>query len=76
MLDRSSGGCMSEDRLAELEMRTAFQDDTIAALNDVIVQQQQAITRLQRELKELREHVLLHMPQDRRQPVDERPPHY
>lgn len=67
---------MSEERLAELEMRTAFQDDTIAALNDVIVQQQQAIDRLRRELKELRAHVLHYMPRDGRPPEDERPPHY
>lgn len=67
---------MSESRLAELEMRTAFQDDTIAALNDVIVQQQKAIDQLRRELRELRDHVLLHMAGDPKSPLDERPPHY
>ncbi len=67
---------MSEERLTELEMRTAFQDDTIAALNDAIVKQQNAIDQLRRELKALRDHVLLSLPGDSKQPDDERPPHY
>ncbi|HSX71321.1 SlyX family protein [Pseudomonas subflava] len=36
-----------ESRIIELESRLAFQDDTIAALNDVVVEQQRAIERLQ-----------------------------
>ena len=35
-----------EQRVIELESRQAFQDDTIAALNDVVVEQQQVIERL------------------------------
>ena len=33
-----------EARIAELEVRQAFQDDTIQALNDVIVEQQRLIS--------------------------------
>ena len=39
-----------EARIAELEMRQAFQDDTIQALNDVIVEQQRIFTRLEAQL--------------------------
>ena len=38
-------------QIAELEMRQAFQDDTIQALNDVIVEQQMALTRIQKQLE-------------------------
>ncbi|MBF8746445.1 MULTISPECIES: SlyX family protein [Pseudomonas] len=41
------------DRIVELEMRQAFQDDTIQALNDVIAAQGEAIVRLQMQVSEL-----------------------
>ena len=42
-----------ELRLADLESRLAFQDDTIQALNDVVVGQQRAIERLQLQIEAL-----------------------
>ena len=36
-----------EERITELESRVAFQDDTIQALNDVLVAPQRALERLQ-----------------------------
>lgn len=39
-----------ENRLAELEARLAFQDDTIQTLNDVLVEQQRTVERLQAQL--------------------------
>ena len=36
-----------DSRMADLEARLAFQDDTIQALNDVLVEQQRAIDLLQ-----------------------------
>lgn len=36
-----------QSRVIELESRLAFQDDTIATLNDVVVEQHKAIERLQ-----------------------------
>lgn len=39
-----------EDRVTELESRLAFQDDTIQALNDVLVAQQRALDRLQQQM--------------------------
>lgn len=42
-----------EDRIVELESRQAFQDDTIQALNDALVEQQKLIERLQLHMQAL-----------------------
>ncbi|MBK4988902.1 hypothetical protein IAE33_002397 [Pseudomonas sp. S60] len=42
-----------EQRMVELETRQAFQDDTIQALNDVVVEQGRVIERLQLQMAEL-----------------------
>ncbi|HEN8798911.1 hypothetical protein HP546_24925 [Pseudomonas sp. CM25] len=42
-----------EMRMVELETRQAFQDDTIQALNDVVVEQGRVIDRLQLQVAEL-----------------------
>lgn len=42
-----------EARITELETRLAFQDDTIQALNDVIVEQQRRLDRLAHQLQVL-----------------------
>jgi SlyX protein len=39
-----------EARVTDLESRLAFQDDTIQALNDVLVAQQRALDRLQQQM--------------------------
>ncbi|WP_122665123.1 SlyX family protein [Pseudomonas viridiflava] len=39
-----------EARVTDLESRLAFQDDTIQALNDVLVTQQRALDRLQQQM--------------------------
>ncbi|MFJ4346840.1 SlyX family protein [Pseudomonas sp. NPDC089401] len=45
---------MSEQaRIIELETRQAFQDDTLQALNDVVVEQGRVIERLQLQVAEL-----------------------
>ncbi|NIF29149.1 hypothetical protein F3J44_22550 [Pantoea sp. Tr-811] len=45
---------MSMDaRIIELETRQAFQDDTLQALNDVVVEQGRVIERLQLQVAEL-----------------------
>jgi len=43
-----------EKRLIEVETRLAFQDDTLQALNAVVVRQQQEIDRLRREIEALK----------------------
>jgi len=42
-----------EERIVELESRQAFQDDTIQALNDALVEQQKLIERLQVQIQAL-----------------------
>ncbi|WP_026014179.1 SlyX family protein [Pseudomonas psychrophila] len=42
-----------EVRVMDLESRLAFQDDTIQALNDVLVSQQNAVDRLQLQMAAL-----------------------
>ncbi|MDH0729658.1 SlyX family protein [Pseudomonas sichuanensis] len=42
-----------EMQIVELETRQAFQDDTIQALNDVVVEQGRVIERLQLQVAEL-----------------------
>ena len=42
-----------EARVMDLESRLAFQDDTIQALNDVLVMQQNAVDRLQMQMAAL-----------------------
>ncbi|MDR2306164.1 MAG: SlyX family protein [Paucimonas sp.] len=42
-----------EMRITELETRQAFQDDTLQALNDVVVEQGRVIERLQMQVAEL-----------------------
>jgi len=42
-----------EERVMELESRQAFQDDTIQALNDVLVAQQRALDRMQLQMAAL-----------------------
>ncbi|MDV7210492.1 SlyX family protein [Azotobacter beijerinckii] len=42
-----------ETRINDLETRLAFQDDTIQALNDVLVAQQRVVERLQLQLEAL-----------------------
>ncbi|MBV4534898.1 MULTISPECIES: SlyX family protein [Pseudomonas] len=42
-----------ESQIIDLETRMAFQDDTIQALNDVVVEQGRVIDRLQLQMAEL-----------------------
>ena len=47
-------------RMVDLESRQAFQDDTLQALNDVVVEQARIIERLQLQMSELlRRHEVL-----------------
>lgn len=43
----------AEQRITDLESRLAFQDDTIQALNDVLVVQQRELDRLQLQVAAL-----------------------
>jgi uncharacterized coiled-coil protein SlyX len=63
------------ERIDALEMRVAYQDDTIETLNQTITAQWQQIDALRRQLAELRERL---QDAERNAPgaVNERPPHY
>ena len=64
-----------EQRIAELEMRQAFQDDTVEALNEVLVAQQRLIARMQKQLELLAQRQAdLHTQFD--ETPNEPPPHY
>lgn len=67
---------MSESRLTELESRQAFQDDTLQALNDVVVQQQRQIERLQLQVEALAKRQQAMSVQFDIMDDDAPPPHY
>jgi SlyX protein len=60
----------------ELETRLSFQEDTLARLNDALIDQQRQLDALRETLTRLTG-LLERLPDDRREaPLDERPPHY
>jgi uncharacterized coiled-coil protein SlyX len=63
------------ERVDALEMRVAYQDDTIETLNQTITAQWQQIDALTRQLAELRER-LRDAERSAPAPVNEPPPHY
>lgn len=65
------------ERLTELEVRVAFQDQTIQDLNEVVTRQQREIDRLTRELEALKSRIAGLAPAMVIAPEDEKPPpHY
>jgi SlyX protein len=65
-----------EERVAELESRQAFQDDTIQALNDVLVAQQRSLDRLQLQMAALLKRQEEMGGQFETQEEEAPPPHY
>ncbi len=63
-----------DDRIVELEVRAAYQDKTIADLDEVIQAFTQRVILLERELVLLKETLKAGAPDVG--PQDERPPHY
>jgi uncharacterized coiled-coil protein SlyX len=63
------------ERVDALEMRVAYQDDTIETLNQTITAQWQHIDALTRQLAELRER-LQDTERNAPAPANEPPPHY
>ncbi len=67
-----------EEKIIEIETKMAFQEETIEQLNTVIINQQNAIDKLQRQLVQLNskiEEESQHWQSDQN-PADETPPHY
>jgi len=64
------------DRINELEVKLAFAEDMLDALNATVYRQQQQIDRLLLEVRELREQLAAAAPAEARSLRDEVPPHY
>ena len=69
---------MSEDRIIELEIKAAYQEDLLQSLNNVIAQQQQQIDRLETTMTLLHERInsLTLATQSHQEQKTEIPPHY
>ena len=66
-----------EKRVDELEFRIAFQEDTLAQLNDVIAQQRNEIDHLTKQLGEVIDTLISTMQTGgSASDIDENPPHY
>ncbi len=67
----------AEQAIAELEMKVAFQDHTIDALNDSITEQQYQLDKVNFQLKHLIDKVKSIQPSDIAKASEETPPpHY
>lgn len=67
-----------EDRVVELETRSAYQEETIRVLNDAVADQQRQIERLKLYCQQLLERIQAQADaaQGPTVPADEIPPHY
>ncbi len=68
-----------EDRLTDLEIRLSYQEDTLIALEKLVVKQSEQIALLERANQTLYErlnHLLENMDAGRTGGDDEKPPHY
>jgi SlyX protein len=66
-----------DEALIELQTQLAFQEHTIAELNDVVTAQQKQLDLLRLELKMLRDKLGdLEVRVETGPPADEKPPHY
>ncbi|WP_374088364.1 SlyX family protein [Methylomicrobium lacus] len=69
---------MNEERIIELEIKVAYQDDLLQALNQIVSQQQQQIDRLEAAYRQLNDKMqnLLTEARSPGETVHEIPPHY
>lgn len=68
---------MSEERIIELEIKQAYQEDLIQTLNSIVADQQKQIGKLEETCKLLHDKIKsLAMTERNPGAIDERPPHY
>jgi SlyX protein len=68
---------MNEDRIIELEIKTAYQEDLLQTLNTIVGQQQQQIDRLEATCSLLNDRIKsLSTEGSSGESIDETPPHY
>lgn len=66
---------MNNDRLINLEIKFAHQEDFIEKLNQVVTTQQKTIERLEKEILDLKRNINTGVDANRSL-TDDRPPHY
>lgn len=68
---------MTENRLIELEIKVAYQEDLLQDLNEIVTRQQRQIDRLELICHQLNEHIKnLQTNHGLSEAVDQTPPHY
>jgi SlyX protein len=67
---------MMEARLIEIEIKLSYAEDTLEALNRTVFRQQEQIDQLQQLVIRLANQLQDLAPPERREPGEERPPHY
>ncbi len=68
---------MNEDRIIELEIKQAYQEDLIQTLNQIVAEQQKQLGKLEETCKYLNEKIKsLALSKQDIEIIDERPPHY
>jgi SlyX protein len=68
---------MNEDRIIELEIKTAYQEDLLQTLNKIVGEQQQQIVRLEATCRMLNERIKsLSVEGGGGESVEDLPPHY
>ncbi len=72
--EQTTANTLDQQRIDELEMKAAFQEQLIADLNDELVKHGTRLTQLEQQMTRIIEN--MKNPQDDSDPTDERPPHY
>ncbi len=67
---------MNDDRIIELEIKIAYQEDLLQALNEIVGQQQQQIDRLESTCRMLNERIKSLSTEGGGENSEEAPPHY
>ncbi len=65
-----------EARMIEIEIKLSYAEDTLEALNRTVFRQQEQIDQLQQLVIRLSNQLQDMVPQEAREPAEERPPHY
>ncbi len=67
---------MDESRFAEIEIKLSFNEDLLEELNRTVAQQQQRLTELEQQVRDLRLQLQRSLPPESEAPTHEIPPHY
>lgn len=76
MTDEMTDAERIERRLADLEVKSAFMDELLERLNEVLVRQQDQIDRLTAELRRWQDQADAATGPAPRNPLEDKPPHW